>query len=427
MRSLIALCLVAGCYKPATDSCYYACATQGTPCPSGLTCVAGMCSTGEVCDPIGGDGPMIDSGPDIDAPPPACGNNTATVGEICYDPALVFPSFSGNAPYDGILADRNNDSRLDLVYLTSSGITTHPNLGMALSTAGSQGPSINNARVMRPFQLDGTTGHELLIATDGALEAWQYSVTSLDYARAGMFSPIGQVTFFEFAKISDSPIGDVVVVDATTGTLELHRIDGPGTSTTLSIETVGIGQNGKVAVGQLTNDQRADVLLLSQVGVKMYTGTNNGLVGGPSLLGATSVADARIGDIDGDGDGDIVYVVASQGSAPMGQLGVILGDNSGTFPAPQITTLLDLGGAIELADLDSDGRQDVIVVRTGAQRALLVYRGRSDGMLELPVALPLPGVFGRISARGSFNGDTVPDIVVSDAQGNNVYVFPSNP
>lgn len=427
MRHLLAICLLAGCYKPATESCYYTCATQGSPCPSGLTCVAGnLCAApGESCS-IGGDA-MPDSGPESDAPPAVCGDGMRMPGEICFKSPLTFASFT--TPFDGVLADRNGDSRLDLLYLTSSGVQTHANLGMTLDPAVMNNGSTNNARAMRPVQLDPNPSAELLISTDVGMESWAFNASTISYARTGQFPLIVQVLAFETGKMTDGGVGDVIVLDGSN--LRVYRLDGPNNATLMSSIPAPITPNSKVVVGQLTSDLRSDVLLLSQTGIIAYIGSPNGLDSSSAIQTPTTmpVTDAEIGDLDGDGDGDIVFVVQSQTGGTAGQLGVMRGNGTGTFASPVFITVPDLGGALEVVDLDNDGREDVIAVRTGpaAQRALLVYRTRSDASLEPPVVLPLPGSFAKLSARGSFNGDMVPDIVVTDTLDSNVYVFPSNP
>jgi len=422
MRHLFAICLLAGCYKPSTESCYYTCATQGAPCPSGLTCVAGnLCAApGESCS-IGGDA-MPDSDPGIDAPPAVCGDGMRMPGELCFNSPLTFTSTT--APFDGVLADRNGDSRLDLLYVTAVGMRTHANLGTALDTNVSNSPISNNARNMRPLQLDMNPSAELLITSDAGLESWGFVSSLMNYTRTGMYPVVVQVASFEVGKMTDGTIGDIVGLD--NASLRVYRIDGPGTATPMG--STPVTPNSRVVVGQLTSDLRSDVLLLSPTGITAFIGSPAGLGAGMSTPMTSPVADAKIGDLDGDGDGDIVFAVQVTGGSSS-QLGVMRGNGTGSFAPPQLITVQDLGGALEVVDLDNDGREDVIAIRTGpaSQRALLLYRSRPDASFEPPVVVPLPGTSAKLSARGSFNGDMVPDIVVTDTLDSKIYVFPSNP
>ena len=348
-------------------------------------------------------------------------------GEICFGTALAFPSLV--QPMDGVLADRNGDSRLDLLYLTANAVRSHANLGTTLDPNSTQGQNTQNARSMRPVQFDANPNVELLIATDVGLESWQFTASSNNYVRIGQYPLIIQVATFEVGKMTDVGVTDVISLDGSQ--LDVYRIEGPTNATTVSSIGVPSTPNSKLVVGQLTNDMRSDVLLLSSNGITAYVGGPAGIASSsarPTPV-TTTVSDAAIGDLDGDGDGDIVFVVQTVPGGPPGQLGVMRGNNTGSFANPVLMTVQDLGGSVAMADLDNDGRDDVITFRNGAapNRTLLVYRGRADGGLEMPVTFPLPGSQGKLSVRGSFNGDMVPDIVVTDTFGSNVYVFPSNP
>ncbi|MHC5211868.1 MAG: FG-GAP repeat domain-containing protein [Planctomycetota bacterium] len=116
-----------------------------------------------------------------------------------------------------------------------------------------------------------------------------------------------------------------------------------------------------------------------------------------------------MGDVDADGDQDIVSVHWVSGDAVQ----VHLNNGDGTF-APALgldTDLVDHGG--RLADLDGNGTLDLIATSYWGQR-VVVYPGAGDGTFG--AALPNdakwnPGGFG----VGDVDGDDIPDIVVAQA------------
>lgn len=59
---------------------------------------------------------------------------------------------------------------------------------------------------------------------------------------------------------------------------------------------------------------------------------------------------------------------------------------------------------------------------------MLVLRGKPDGSRAVPMMVPVTTTTAsHVSARGDFNGDQVPDIVVTDTVGRRLIVIPSRP
>lgn len=59
--------------------------------------------------------------------------------------------------------------------------------------------------------------------------------------------------------------------------------------------------------------------------------------------------------------------------------------------------------------------------------AVLIAAGKTDGTLDDPIAIPIPTASLQVHANFDYNGDDVPDIVVTDPLAPMVYVIPSNP
>lgn len=135
-----------------------------------------------------------------------------------------------------------------------------------------------------------------------------------------------------------------------------------------------------------------------------------------------------VGDLDGDGVPDVVYV----GS---GQIATLLGRGDGSFDpavadaawAPSInspgsaTTLL-------LADVDQDGALDLLAAR-GQDGAVWVHPGQGNGDVVLPVTSRVDGLLQSLAdvAGGQLDGDGRLDLVVSHPATDTVFVLRGGP
>ncbi|HSD90455.1 MAG TPA: VCBS repeat-containing protein, partial [Kofleriaceae bacterium] len=120
---------------------------------------------------------------------------------------------------------------------------------------------------------------------------------------------------------------------------------------------------------------------------------------------------AAIGDIDGDGNADLV--VTSKGSST---LGILPGRGDATFgPRQDLATALDPWGVI-VRDLDRDGAQDVVV--TGSMVTVFLNRGG----LGAPVYYAGPALEHELDT-GDFNGDGALDLAITEGTNNSLSVY----
>jgi hypothetical protein len=85
--------------------------------------------------------------------------------------------------------------------------------------------------------------------------------------------------------------------------------------------------------------------------------------------------------------------------------------------------------AVVIADLDGDGRNDVIMTTSGYvdpqyDFMIFIYYQKADGTLDVPVRLPAGN--GRSIGIGDLNGDGIPDIVTTFDDGIGVYYGQGN-
>ncbi len=125
-------------------------------------------------------------------------------------------------------------------------------------------------------------------------------------------------------------------------------------------------------------------------------------------------------DLNGDGVPDLI-------TNETGVLRVMFGNGNGTFrQGPTTVTILTGGAGFVVADVNGDGKADVLVAGSlnGIQQpqGIAVCLGNGDGTFQTGVLYPAgDGTDIAHLALGDFNGDGIPDIATAGASG--VWLF----
>jgi FG-GAP-like repeat len=115
-------------------------------------------------------------------------------------------------------------------------------------------------------------------------------------------------------------------------------------------------------------------------------------------------ANPATGDLDGDGDLDLV--VANYGATA---ISVLYGAGDGSFSLPSSYSVFQTVRSVSLVDVDADGALDAVVSANG----LPVLMGTGNGLFGTPTALA-PGHNADGVVSGDLNGDSVIDLVFQE-------------
>ena len=128
--------------------------------------------------------------------------------------------------------------------------------------------------------------------------------------------------------------------------------------------------------------------------------------------GETS-ASVSIGDLNGDGFPDIV--LAKGRHWPLFNR-ILLNDGKGDFKGSNLGDAADRTYSAALADIDGDGRLDIVVSNDRPDNKL-VYRNEGGGHFRATETFGDPGWSTRYVTLADLNGDGFPDIIVANRNG----------
>ncbi|MBD2723188.1 FG-GAP-like repeat-containing protein [Hymenobacter armeniacus] len=340
--------------------------------------------------------------------------------------AVGTPVATGIAPGSPALADLDNDGDLDLLAVSSNGTTGTVHVRL---NNGSGAFTVNRdlALAIVPLSLeladvDGDGDLDLLaLETVGGSKAY----VRLNNG-SGVFSGTAQVPFAGVtAALTTGDLdadGDLdLVAVSTNGYAYVRTNDGQGNfsgSTALqiaaSLQMWTTLYDAKLS--DMDNDGDLDLVVAAYGNSRVSIWNNNG-TGQFVAFSTVAIADGPVQletkDVDGDGDLDLIATGDSPSAGFPAPITVALNAGNGTFP-PAAATVLTAGGSynsIAVGDVDADGDLDLLAARNSSN-GLTVFRNDGQGRFGNSTGLAL--ACGGI-ALGDVDGDGDLDFVSGGA------------
>ena len=369
-------------------------------------------------------------------------------GDGTFQPQVVYNSPDGAAGL--AIGDFNNDHKLDLVVAGAHG----PSALLGNGDGTFQSPLTQTALTQAPItSVAGQTSQSssgLAVADfnlDGKLDL---------YENGSLFLGNGDGTFVLHAIYRTAAsavavdlngdgkpdlvlgLGDEVAILLGNGDGSFQtEVDYAAFASDVSVTDVNGDGRLDLVGGEVASGCTPPMCFTSSTGpgsISILLGVGDGTFVGETnypLQGEYPAGQVVSADFNGDGEPDFAAQIAF--SPTNLDLGVFLGNGNGTFQAQISTPLLQNMTSMAAADLNADGKADVAVAYTNCAEgtstclpgdvAVLISNG--DGTFQ-PAVSYAAGLQPEYLTIGDFNGDTKPDLAVSNSLSNTISILLNN-
>ena len=324
---------------------------------------------------------------------------------------------------NGYTGDASVDFRLWVFTQGSSGALTDP---VSYATAGSY---VNRIESVAVGDITGDGRRDVVVGVSGVgAQLFPQTVSGTLGSPTTYATPDGRQV--RLGRLDGNATLDVAAIGWGTGTVAVLLNDGAGGLSAPVTYSAPHGGYDDLELGDVTGDGRDDIVVMSGQTFAPNVSVLAQLAGGgfaaaqsysvgPSIL----THGIGVGDVTGDGRNDVV--ASYGGNKPSSNVAVFAQTSLGTLAAPVSYPSYDIPQPVDVADLDHDGRSDVLTVH-GGWLAAGVYRGLPGGDLGAEELSQLPYASHYQPhglALGDVNGDLAPDAVIADSNNGLVVLY----
>jgi FG-GAP-like repeat/Domain of unknown function DUF11 len=312
--------------------------------------------------------------------------------------------------------DEPNDYRLWVFAQAADGTLSAP---VSYPTAAAYG---NRPESVAIGDLTGDGRADVVLGLSG-LGMQVFPQTTVGALAAPSFTSTTNSLVLRLGHLNGDSRLDVAGLGWGTDTVSVFLNDGTGGLLAPSTHAAQHDGYDDLEVGDVSGDARDDLVVMSGQGSAPNVSVLPQLAaGGFGPAAEYRVPDGTwdlthgigVGDVTGDGLDDVV--ASYGGNKPNSWVAVFAQNTGGALEAPVSYESYDIPEPVDVADVDLDGRADVVTLHGGWNEAG-VYRQQADGTLAVEElsAIPYASHYNPHGlALGDVNGDGSPDAVLAD-------------
>ena len=352
---------------------------------------------------------------------------------------MPFTSFSGSPlatgtnPYQVAIADLNGDGHLDLLVPNAGNNNVSVFFGNGhggfTPAAGSPIAVGTTPRDVAVGDIDGDGDIDFIVANAGSNNLSVFLNNGFGSFTQAAGSPVAaglNSRALALGDLNGDGRLDIVTANASVNTLSILLGDGTGGFVAAIGSPVASGGSVpfEVVLGDFDGDHDLDIAVTNAGSNAVQILLNNGSAGFTAAPGAPIGVGSiprgiETGDLDGDGDLDLVVVNSSNNN-----LSILLNNGNGTFVAAAGSPVAT-GGSVPfdaaLADIDGDHDLDIVVVNSSTNNVtVLLNNGSASFTQDSGSPFATGGNSPRALGLGDFDEDGDIDIATANTNSGNI-------
>jgi hypothetical protein len=228
---------------------------------------------------------------------------------------------------------------------------------------------------------------------------------TITYSQGTLVSPSSVV----LADFNNDGRLDLAFIDSLKESLYVSLGDGNGTFEAKKMSLAEYHPVKSIAVGNFNSDSHLDLAFSYESGLGVLLGIGDGTFKLSTTIQLYGIGSIALGDFNDDKHLDIVAYDGVQ------NLNVYFGQSSETFAAPitLYTGFVSDPQQIVIADYNKDNHSDIAILNFNS-RNIGVFLNNNDGTFQAQATSFTDGAVDPLYiAVGDFNGDALPDFVIS--------------